>query len=187
MERFELQSAVEKGILKAGKHSYTVATEGVPSSSFTITNTLVNPTRELLGSIVWDDADNKDKIRPDSVQMRLVRNGVPTDQIKTITSQDPRAFSFKDLPTFDDHGETIIWSIESLTAPQGYEVRVSGDMESGFTIVYRHEPARKKKRRLRWILPKTGDTVALGGILSSAAALSVFAAALHRRRKHGRK
>lgn len=84
-------------------------------------------------SKVWDDGDNQDGIRPDSVTVRLF-NGENEIDAMTLTAANGWEGVFENLPA--DGGFSVVEDV-----PEGYEACVSGDVENGFVVTNAHEPA----------------------------------------------
>ena len=125
------------GKLAAGGHDYNVKVAG-KDLSYTVTNELVNPKIAVSGTVSWIDADNQDGIRPDTAEIRLVRNGEPTNTVIPVDATGDGSFSFTGLPTFDDHGRPITYTVAE-TAIDEYETEITGDAENGFAVVNTHE------------------------------------------------
>ncbi len=125
---------------------YTIEEVQVPGYSteydgYNITNTYIAEEDELIEISVtkmWDDSDNADGIRPDSVTVELYLNGEPTDMTLTLGESNGWSGTFTDLPEETD-GVKNVWSV-SENAVEGYESSVSGDEESGFVITNTHAP-----------------------------------------------
>ena len=87
---------------------------------------------------VWDDDDNRDNMRTDSVSVRLLANGNPVGEPKTISS-DTWTETWTDLYV-NENGSTISYSAEEITNISGYTPSVSND---GKTVTNRHEINQK--------------------------------------------
>ena len=132
------------------KLSWTIAEDPIPEgyhmviSGWNITNVHVPEKTEIQGKKIWDDADDRDGIRPDEITVILLANGEKTDEITVqATPADPNAeeewsFSFKNLPK-NRNGEPIAYTVNEVPMP-GYQATVNGDMENGFTITNAHIP-----------------------------------------------
>lgn len=83
-------------------------------------------------SKVWDDGDNQDGIRPDSVTVRLF-NGENEIDAMTLTAANGWEGVFENLPA--DGGFSVVEDV-----PEGYEASVSGDVDNGFVVTNVHEP-----------------------------------------------
>ena len=75
--------------------------EGYETSvdGFNITNTYTTETTEVKGSKTWNDADNQDGKRPESITVRLLANGEEKDS-QTVTADENGnwTYSFEKLP-----------------------------------------------------------------------------------------
>ncbi|ETJ07589.1 MAG: putative collagen-binding protein A, partial [Actinomyces urogenitalis DORA_12] len=110
------EQGVENGKLSAGGHDYTVkvAQDG---DSWTVTNTMENPKTSVSGKKVWDDADNQDGIRPDSVTVELLANGAATGKTVEVPADGDGSFTFTGLPNFDAKGIEIAYSVDEVGVP----------------------------------------------------------------------
>lgn len=104
---------------------------------------------------VWDDANNADNIRPDSVTVELLANGAPAGKELTLSAANSWKAKFIDLPKYKD-GRVISYTVREK-AVAGYKAQISGDAAKGFVVKNIHEPTTPPP------LPKTGS--ALAGIL----------------------
>ena len=80
------------------KINYTVTEDAVEYyktdiSGFTIKNTHENEQIEISGTKTWDDADNQDGKRPESITVNLLADGVQIDS-KMVTEADNWSYSF---------------------------------------------------------------------------------------------
>ena len=128
------------GKLSLASHDFTV-TYGADGHS--VTNTLSNPKIQITGSKVWDDKDDQDGIRPESVVVNLLANGKDTDKSATLTKENSWAFSFKDLDTYDKDGKAISYSVVEPAVPEGYSCSITGSQDKGFTVTNTHKPAER--------------------------------------------
>lgn len=76
---------------------------------FNITNSYTPETTSVSGQKVWDDANNQDGKRPESIKVRLLANGTEV-ATKDVTAADNWTYSFTDLPKFAD-GEEIVYTV----------------------------------------------------------------------------
>ena len=87
---------------------------------------------QISGSITWDDDNNRDGIRPESVTVDLLSDRKKRSQTD-VTAADGWTFHFDGLAKYDKARE-ISYSIEAYELP-GYEM-ISGDL----AVTYRHIP-----------------------------------------------
>ena len=80
------------------------------ADGFSIVNTH-EPVTDVRGTKVWNDGDDREGKRPDSITVTLLADGEPVpDMVRTVTAEDNWTWSFKDLPEFKDH-EQIIYTV----------------------------------------------------------------------------
>ena len=91
---------------------------------FNVTNIHEIETIEVAGAKTWDDADNQDGKRPESITIRLLADGEELEVIE-VTEADGWAWSFTDLPKFRDQGTEIIYAITE-DAVEGYTTTYDG-------------------------------------------------------------
>ena len=183
--------------------AYTVSEEPVEGYETTIEGTNITNARtpEVTGVAVkkiWDDADNKEGLRPEKITVRLLADGQEV-AVKEITATDNWQASFTDLPIYKE-GKKITYAITEDPVA-GYITNIDG-----FTVTNRHTPPTTPpttppstppttppttppsisekpetpttpKEGKKKILPSTGEVVAYGLIILGAL-LAVFALVL---------
>ena len=183
--------------------AYTVSEEPVEGYETTIegtniTNTHTPEVTEVAVKKIWDDADNKDGLRPEKITVRLLADGQEV-AVKEITATDNWQASFTDLPVYKE-GKKIAYAITEDPVA-GYITNIDG-----FTVTNRHtapttppttppstpptippttppsipekpETPTTPKEGKKKILPSTGEVVSYGLIILGAL-LAVFALVL---------
>ena len=116
---------------------YTVSEEEVTGyevkvDGYNIINTHVPETISVKGSKTWEDGNNQDGIRPESITVNLLANGKVV-KTATVTEEDNWNYVFSDLPKYAN-GKEIVYTVseEEVT---GYEVKVDG-----YNIINTHVP-----------------------------------------------
>src|SRR5699024_7991391 len=115
---------------------YTVTEDEVEGyetviDEFTITNSYTPEVTEVAGSKTWDDADNQDGNRPESITVNLLANGEKVDEA-VVTAEDDWSYSFTDLPKYEN-GEEITYTITENTV-EGYTPEIDGyDITNSYT------------------------------------------------------
>lgn len=122
--------------VKEETEGYVSTVSGNVSDNFKIVNTKATTVKV---NKVWDDADNQDGIRPDSVTITLYKNGDKTDQTLTLSSENDWSGEFTDLPLLNADGNKITYTIQEDSV-ENYTTEISGDAASGFTITNKHTP-----------------------------------------------
>lgn len=183
--------------------AYTVSEEPVEGYETTIEGTNITNARtpEVTGVAVkkiWDDADNKEGLRPEKITVRLLADGQEV-AVKEITATDNWQASFTNLPVYKE-GKKIAYAITEDPVA-GYITNIDG-----FTVTNRHTPPTTPpttppstppttppttppsipekpetpttpKEGKKKILPSTGEVVSYGLIILGAL-LAVFALVL---------
>ncbi len=116
---------------------YTITEDPVEGYSaavngYDITNSHTPETIDISGSKTWDDKDDQDGKRPDSVTIRLM-NGDAKVAEKTVTDKDGWKWSFVNLPKYEN-GKEIIYTIKE-DAVEGYTAEIDG-----YNVTNSHEP-----------------------------------------------
>lgn len=128
---------------------YSCEISGDAESGFTVTNTYKEGKTHVNVSKVWDDGDNQDGIRPESVKVRLMENEIGTDKYLSLSDDNNWADTFEDLDMYDEDGNEIEYSVEESTDddvvtgtddPTSYAINISGDQKRGFTVTNIHTP-----------------------------------------------
>lgn len=173
--------------------AYTIAEDAVAGysteiSGYNVTNTHMPSKTSVQVTKVWDDADNQDGIRPESVTIKLFADGEDTGETITLTSEGNWTGTFGALDEYKA-GEKIAYTIEEVTV-KGYTSFISGDAEKGFVITNCHDPSKSSKpmepsNPKEPEAPKTGDdsetALWLSGMFLSAGILFL----LSKKRKEG--
>ena len=107
---------------------------------YEIVNTHTPAVTQISVSKVWNDADDRDGIRPGSVEVRLMANGVYTGTTVTLNAANNWSATFTDLPVYA-HGAAILYTVEEVNVPDGYTVSYGGSMETGLVVTNTHEIA----------------------------------------------
>lgn len=76
---------------------------------------------------VWNDSQNKDNIRPASVEIELVRDGNPTGRVVMLSQDNGWKGQFSGLDDANSDGSTVTYSVRENDVPDGYECIVHDD------------------------------------------------------------
>ena len=132
---------------KAGQPiRYVISEDGVEGYStkvndYDVTNTHELETVNISGTKRWEDDDDRDKIRPESIIVNLYANGgeTPVDQATVIPDEDGNwNFEFKDKLKYENKKE-IVYTVEEELV-EGYEPVVNANEGLSFEIVNNHTP-----------------------------------------------
>ncbi len=120
--------------------NYTSAQKGFDfTNRYTPGKTAVSVSKE------WDDADDRDAIRPGSVTVKLLADRADTGKTLTLNAGNDWKGKFENLSEYKD-GKKIVYSVEEKTTevitgtdgPGTYAITVSGDASEGFVITNKH-------------------------------------------------
>ena len=109
------------------------------------------------GNKTWEDGNNQDGIRPESITVNLLANGKVV-KTATVTEEDNWSYVFSNLPKYAE-GKEIVYTVseEEVT---GYEVKVDG-----YNLINTHVPKSENgttpntNNNDQNLPPKTGDHV----------------------------
>lgn len=121
--------------------SYETSVSGDAATGLVVTNTYIPATVEIPVSVKWDDAENQDGVRLDSVEAELYADGEATGNKVTLNAENSWTAKFAQVDVKKD-GTRIKYEVKS-TEKEGYTVSVSGNIldEEGLTLNYKHVPA----------------------------------------------
>ncbi len=107
---------------------YTIEEAAVPGYTTEICDYVVTNTLETVhveGSKIWNDGNDADGIRPDSITVHLYADGEEIAAV-VVSEKDSWAWSFGDLPKYQQDGTTeIVYTIEEDPV-DGYETEYDG-------------------------------------------------------------
>ncbi len=118
-------------------------------SGGTITNKHTPETVDISVEKVWEDSDNEDGTRPDSVSVQLMANGSAKGDLVTLDSSKEWKYTWEGLDKNKD-GEAIEYTVEEPSVPEGYTKDISGDAENGFKITNTHVPETEIHVTKKW-------------------------------------
>ena len=133
-------------------HTYVTTVNGEPSETRSTTFTVepgetttvafvntVSDTTSVTVTKVWDDENNRDFKRPDTITVQLLKNDAPVDNAaKTISANDNWTVTWDNLPKYED-GQKISYTVAEQTVT-GYTSNITGSMEDGYTITNSYTP-----------------------------------------------
>ncbi|MBR4461395.1 MAG: Cna B-type domain-containing protein, partial [Erysipelotrichaceae bacterium] len=102
---------------------YTTEITGNREDGFVVTNKHTPEKISIEGSKTWDDNDDQDGKRPESITIRLKADGKEVDS-RTVTADDGWSWKFRVLP-MDDDGKEIRYTI-SEDAIEDYTTEIEG-------------------------------------------------------------
>ena len=134
LPKYEKGKEITYELKEVSVEHYTTEVTG-KDGKYTITNTHTPAKINVKGQKIWNDANNKDGIRPDSIVVKLLANGVETGKTATASAASGWTYEFTDLDRYQDGGKEIVYTIKEAYVPKGYTSEVIGT-----NIVNHHKP-----------------------------------------------
>ncbi len=115
---------------------YTITEDAVDGytatiNGFDVTNTYTPENIQVSVIKIWEDEDNIDNTRPESITVVLYANGVATE-IKELSALENWEWTFTDLDKYAN-GVEIVYTISEVEV-ENYYSTITGDMTTGFEI-----------------------------------------------------
>ena len=125
--------------------NYTITEDTVDEytpayNGFNVTNTYTPEQTRVTVTKAWDDKNDQDGIRPESITVKLLADGADTKKTLTLSSGNNWTGTFNNLDKYRDGGEEIVYTIEEVEV-SGYDTVINGDASKGFVITNSHTPA----------------------------------------------
>ena len=117
--------------------NYTVNITDDGKGKWTVNNTHVPELVNITVKKNWNDSDNQDGVRPDSVTIELFADGVKVNET-TLSEDNKWEDIFKDLPKFKA-GELIKYTVNE-TKVANYTINITDDGKGNWTVNNTHVP-----------------------------------------------
>ncbi|WP_309302454.1 Cna B-type domain-containing protein, partial [Streptococcus zalophi] len=133
---------------KAGqKIIYTVSEDPVAEyttdiNGFDITNSYTPGKTNITVFKIWDDGNNQDNLRPDSVKVQLYANGQKLGEAVELTDKSiiGWTYTWSDLD-IKANGQDIVYTVEEVGTIDGYTTTVGQLISGSVTIINKHTPS----------------------------------------------
>lgn len=140
---------------------YVTSYDNADNKNIIITNTHKPEKTSIKVTKVWDDKNNKDNKRPDSIIIKLLADGKEIDgNTLTLNKENKWTGSFENLDKFKS-GKKIEYTIKEETVGNGYTSTITGNAQDGYIVTNVRVPDIPKIPRTpstpQKNLPKTGD------------------------------
>lgn len=129
---------------------YTVTEDTVTNyttsiSGYDITNTYSPNKTSVTVNKAWNDANDQDGKRPESVVIALYTDGEDTGKTVTLSEENNWQAVFEDLKARtkeSDASSVIHYTVQEVTEgmPEGYTAEVTGSQTSGYTVTNSYTP-----------------------------------------------
>lgn len=112
----------------------------------------------IRGKKTWDDDNDAAKKRPETITVRLYKNGEPAkdekgNEITATTSKNADwSYTFTNCPSKDKDGNAITYSVREDPVPEGYEVTYSG-----YNITNKYTGEKENEDKINITVTKAWD------------------------------
>lgn len=136
--------AIDYTLNEEAVNGYTYKIEGDANTGFTVTNEHISAVTNVVVNKYWEDAENQDGVRPDSVAVTLSGSDGKTYKA-TLTKDTGFSKTFENLPVFFNNGTKITYTVTE-DAVNGYTGKITTD-DTGYilSITNTHAPETIRK------------------------------------------
>ena len=119
---------------------YELSDQYTESILTTITNKKEVEKVSISVTKIWEDDDNAGGLRPESIQVQLYADGIPSGEAAILNEGNGWSYSWTELDKNKNEsggtGESreIVYTIGEIDVPEGYTSTVSGDSATGYVI-----------------------------------------------------
>ena len=107
---------------------------------FTLTNCHEVEKTEVSVEKIWDDNNDQDGKRPESIEVQLLADQEPCGDPVTLNEDNDWTYTWDDIDKYKNGGTKIVYTVAELGEIDGYTVSaVAGDAANGYTITNIHE------------------------------------------------
>lgn len=118
---------------------YTQTVEATNPGQVVISNTHTPSKTKVQVTKKWDDANNQDGIRPESITVRLYKDGAPTDQTLELSEANQWHGTFENLDV-NAAGKALNYTVKEENVPEGYTLSIDDKDPAHLVLTNKHEP-----------------------------------------------
>ncbi|WBB30925.1 Cna B-type domain-containing protein [Parvimonas micra] len=162
--------------------NYTIAEEKVEGyttevKGYDVKNSYTPGKTSLQVTKAWEDKNDQDGVRPNSVTIKLLADGVETGKKLVLTKANNWTGSFTDLDEYKD-GKKIVYTIKEEPVGNGYKSVITGNEKEGFVVTNVRTPEQR--------IPKTGagSNSALYAVLLGLSGTVIFSVFRRKRKEN---
>ena len=180
LPKYENGQEIKYTVKEVAVKEYKTTISDLKDGKYTITNKHTPLKTAVKGKKIWDDANNKDGIRPDSITVALLANGKETGKTATVTkatalSDNEWAFEFTELDRYKD-GQEIKYTVKEVDVPKDYKAK-----EDGMNVTNTHTPEKPTpgkpnepgKPGQKPQLPNTGEKASNEAVVAGLSLMAV--------------
>lgn len=154
----ESEEIDEDAVLFRGTTDYTEET-------LYLTPLSQNPAIDIFVTGLWEDDDDNDGTRPESVNVTLYANGKETGRTITLSEENDWSGTFEELSVYSDCVRQSYSVVEERL--EGYTGLISGSDLDGYTITNSHEPLPEGRSGEEEISLRSRGTIEEGKIVAT--------------------
>jgi hypothetical protein len=124
-----------------------------------------NPAIDIDVTGLWEDDDDNDGTRPESVNVTLYANGKETGRTITLSEENDWSGTFEELAVYSDCVRQSYSVVEERL--EGYTGLISGSDLDGYTITNSHEPLPEGRSGEEDISQRSRGTIEEGKIVAT--------------------
>ena len=141
LPKYESGKEITYSVEEVVPEGYTVSYNTETTGKTVITNT--HEIEKISYSVekVWNDNNNQDGKRLDSIKVQLKANGNNIGEVITLNVKNNWKNTWTNLPKYED-GKEITYSVEEVSVPNDYEVSYNTNSEGKTVITNTHKPEK---------------------------------------------
>ena len=180
LPKYENGKEIKYTVKEVAVKEYTSTVTTDKDGKYTVTNEYTPEKTSVKGKKIWNDANNKDGIRPDSIKVKLLADGKETGKTVTVTkatalSDNEWAFEFTGLDRYAN-GKPIEYTVKEVGTIKGYTAK-----EDGRNVTNTHTPEKPTpgkpnepgKPGQKPQLPNTGEKASNAAVVAGLALMAV--------------
>ena len=190
---------------------YKVTVNDKDQATIVLTNKHEPAHRDVKVTKKWDDANDKDGLRPKSIKVQLYANDEKVGDPVELSADNKWTHTFSNLPE-KKAGQAISYRVEEVDLPKGYEASKVEDEKGNAVITNKHvpkenpkqptppsssepkkpgqpepkkpsQPEPKKPGKILGFLPNTGTTISIISLVLAFVLASIAAYILKKKKK----
>ena len=107
---------------------------------FNIENTYILGKTDFTVTKEWDDKNNQDGKRPDSIKVQLYGDGVAVGSPVTLSKTSNWTYQWTELAEYNSQGDKITYTVKEVNVPSGYTVVVTPVNQNTVVITNSYQP-----------------------------------------------
>gem|GEM_PF-1315025 len=130
------EAGESEGKITMGDVEYDVTYEGDAENGFTITNSYEPAETTVTVTKIWEDNDDQDGLRPESISVQLMAGNEASGDPITLNEENDWTYTWEELAVYAG-GEAITYSVEEIDEIDGYDTdmgEMTGTAADGFEV-----------------------------------------------------